>query len=91
MLLQAIYAADQGRLARAGGAADNDALAFADCEVDVFQYPKLSVVLIHLADLNCNILLVNPHRHRLDNYCWPTLIRRSRYAPYLDRLNTKIK
>src|SRR5690606_937810 len=39
--LQAVQAADQGRLAGAGRTADHDALAAADAEVDVLQHVQL--------------------------------------------------
>src|SRR5690606_25966658 len=53
MLLQAVYAADQGRLARAGRSADDDPLAAIDTEVDLLQHVKLPIPFMdadHLDD-----------------------------------------
>jgi hypothetical protein len=49
-LLERVDAADEGRLARAGGAADHDALALGDLEVDVAQHVELAVPLVEAGD-----------------------------------------
>ncbi|MET4831451.1 hypothetical protein ABIF44_000858 [Bradyrhizobium japonicum] len=51
-LLQRIDAADQRRLAGARGAADHDALALADLEVDVAQHVKLAVPFVEAGNLD---------------------------------------
>ncbi len=62
MLFQAVDAADQGRLAGPGRAADDDAFAGFDVQVDVFEDMEFAVPFVHGDDPD-NILLA--HR-RLD-------------------------
>ena len=47
VLLQAVDAADHGRLAGARRPADHDALAFGDAQVDVAQHVEIAVPLVH--------------------------------------------
>ena len=52
MLFQAIDATDHRRLAGAGWAADNDALAGIDAQVDVLQDMELAVPFVHANHLH---------------------------------------
>ena len=49
---QAVDAADERRFARAGRAADNEALALGDVEVDVFQGVVFAVPFVEVADVD---------------------------------------
>ena len=49
---QAVDAADERRFARAGRAADDEALAFFDVEVDVFQGVVFAVPFVEVADVD---------------------------------------
>src|SRR4030095_15442807 len=49
-LLQRVDAADQGLLAGARRAADHDALALGDIEVDVAQHVKVAIPLVERVD-----------------------------------------
>ncbi|MGY3410024.1 hypothetical protein ACVWZV_006137 [Bradyrhizobium sp. GM5.1] len=51
-LLERVDTADQRRLARAGGAADHDALALLDRKVDVAQHVKLAVPFVQAGNLD---------------------------------------
>src|SRR5262249_31011990 len=55
MLLQPVDAADHGRFARAGRAADDDALAPLDREIDVAQHVELAVPLVHPGNLDGDV------------------------------------
>src|SRR6202045_4514925 len=55
-LLERVDAADQRRFARARRAADHDALAFSDIEVDVAQYVKIAVPLVEAPDVDDRVL-----------------------------------
>ena len=52
VLFQAVDAADHGRLARAGRAADDQLLTAADLQVDVAQDVELAVPLVHADHLD---------------------------------------
>ena len=54
VLFQAVDAADHGRFARSGWAADNDALAPHDLEVDVAQHMKIAIPFVQVGDLDGN-------------------------------------
>ncbi|MCY1379078.1 hypothetical protein D9M69_667630 [compost metagenome] len=55
-LLQPVDAADHGGLARAGGAADHDALALPHRQVDIPQGMVVAVPLVHAGDLDRDFL-----------------------------------
>lgn len=52
MLFQMVDAADGGGFSRAGRAAQHDAFAGADMQINVFQYVELSVPLIDVFQRN---------------------------------------
>ncbi len=52
VFLQAVEAADGGRLARAGWPAQDDALALAHVQVDVLEHMELAVPLVHALHLD---------------------------------------
>ena len=50
MLLEPVDTADQGRFAGPGRSADHDSLAAGDFQVDVLEYVKSTVPLVHFPD-----------------------------------------
>ena len=60
MLLEPVNAADQGRLARSRGAANHDALAAPDGEVDVAQHMERAEPLVYAQHLDRRVR----RRHR---------------------------
>jgi len=58
MLLQTVDAADQGRLARSGRAANDNALAARDLEVDVLERVEGAVPFVHAGHLDGSLASV---------------------------------
>ena len=67
MLLEPVDAADQRRLARAGRAADDDALAAADGQIDRAQHMERAVPFVHVDEFDDRIA-----RHRRLSSLAPT-------------------
>src|SRR5687767_6888189 len=65
MLLEPVDAADHGRLARAGGAADDDPLAAHHLEVDVLEDVKIAKPLVHIDDVDRDVGLRDLEFHAL--------------------------
>ncbi len=61
MLFEPVDAADQRRLARPGRAADDDPFAAIDGQVDVAQHVERAEPLVHLGDLDSDLV---GHLHR---------------------------
>jgi hypothetical protein len=55
VLLKPIDAADERRLARAGGASNDDAFAFHHREVDVAQHVEVGIPLVHADDFDGHV------------------------------------
>ena len=85
MLLEPVDAADERRLARARRPADDDALAPIDGEIDVAQHVEFAVPLVHVDDLDRDVvrLIVRSFLRRPLRPCitprrlWPVASRRS--------------
>ena len=54
VLFQVIDAANHGRFAGTGWPADDDALAPADFQIDVFEYVKFAVPFMYAVELHAN-------------------------------------
>jgi hypothetical protein len=65
VFLEAVDAADQGRLARARGAADHDALAARDVELDVAQHVELAVPLVDAVESDDRCFSRHGHCRRI--------------------------
>ena len=66
VLLEAVDAADQRRLAGARGAGDDDALAAHDAQVDVAQHVEIAVPLVHADDVDGDIGVAHVHLRAID-------------------------
>ena len=66
VLLQPVDAADHRRLARAGRAADDDALAAHDLEVDVLQHMEVAIPFVHGDDLDRHVGVGDVHLLDID-------------------------
>src|SRR5690606_7052579 len=62
VLLQLVDAADERRLAGAGGAADDDLLAGPHAEVDILEYVEGAVPLVETGDLDRDVRLCGAGR-----------------------------
>ena len=57
VFLEAVDAANHGRLAGTGRSADNDALAWLDLEVDVLENMKFAIPLVHADDFHGELVV----------------------------------
>ena len=80
-VLQPVDAAEQRRLAAAGRAADDDALAARDLQIDVAQHVEFAVPFVQADDFDRHV------RQRRGRH-WP--VRRARPSPTLQRRPARV-